>query len=414
MRAEGTAQGTCAPGFEPVREIFSAHFAAGLEVGAAVAVVHHGRLVVDLWGGHMDRARTRPWGRDTLVNVYSTTKGLVALLVAMLVDEGKLQYEAPVARYWPAFAARGKDGVTVAMLLSHQAGLCGVDTRLQTCDLYDWSKMVAILEQAAPLWAPGERTGYHARTWGFLVGELIRRVTGRRVGDFLRERLAEPFALDFHVGLPAAEDARAAEIVGPDAFWERQQLARQDARLRERMDTALVDMMGLDVRTGAQAPPPPEVLALMEKVFTNPFNDLEAPNCRAWRAAEIPSSNGHGTARGLARVYGALAAGGELDGRRLLGRDALAAATRLESDRLDGVLGFPVRWARGFTLNGGEFGPSPGAFGHRGIGGSFACADAEAGVGVAYTPNQLVPKFGDNPGNDPRADRLMAALYECL
>ncbi|MCX4474623.1 beta-lactamase family protein [Micromonospora sp. NBC_01655] len=408
----GTVHGTCEPRYERVRSVFAEHFETGVEVGASFAVVHRGRTVVDLWGGHADAARTRPWRDDTIVNVYSTTKGVVALLVALLVQEGRLAYDAPVGRYWPGFATNGKQDVTVAMILSHRAGLCAVDPPLLTHDLYDWAGMTGILERAAPLWPPGTRTGYHARTYGFLAGELIRRVTGRGVGAFLRERLAGPLDADMFIGVPASETARVADIVGPASLVP-DDGPGEETRLAERMGPVLAGMMGTDVRSGAQEPPPPDVLAMMERVFTNPVNPPESANDPGWRAAEIPSSNGHANARALARIYGAVAWGS--DGRPpLLGPATVAEATLVEGDPFDGVLGFPVRWGRGFTMNGGEFGPRPDAFGHRGIGGSFAYVDPAEGMGVGYAMNQWIPKFGDNPGNDPRADRLVRALYGCL
>jgi CubicO group peptidase (beta-lactamase class C family) len=404
--------GTCHPRHDRVRSVFAEHFETGVEVGASFAVVQRGRTVVDLWGGYADQARTKPWREDTIVNVYSTTKGIVALLVAILVQEGKLAYDAPVARYWPAFAANGKENITVAMILSHRAGLCAVDPPLRTHDLYDWDKMIGILERAVPLWVPGTATGYHARMYGFLAGELIRRATGRSVGAFLRDRLAGPLGADMYIGVPVSETARIADIVGP-ATLVRDERPGDAARLAERVGSTLAGMMGIDVRSGAQEPPPPHVLAMMEKVFTNPVNQPESANDPGWRAAEIPSSNGHANARALARIYGAVSYG--CDGRPpLLGRATLREATLVEGDPFDGVLGFPVRWGRGFTMNGGEFGPQPDAFGHRGIGGSFAYVDPAAAMGVGYAMNQWIPKFGDNPGNDPRADRLVQALYECL
>jgi CubicO group peptidase (beta-lactamase class C family) len=409
---ELTIHGACDPPFERVRAVFAEHFASGVEVGASFAVVQRGRTVVDLWGGWADAARTRPWREDTIVNVYSTTKGIVALLVALLVQEGKIAYDAPVAQYWPQFAAHGKQDITVAMILSHRAGLCAVDPPLRTHDLYDWHKMVGILERAAPLWVPGTKTGYHARTYGFLAGELIRRVTGRSAGRLLRERLADPLGVDMYIGVPESQTARIADIIGPEALVKDQDPGNA-ARLAEKMGPVLAGLMGIDVSSGAQQPPAAHVLAMMEKVFTNPVNPPESANEPGWRAAEIPSSNGHATARALARIYGALTHGS--DGRpALLSPATLREATLVEGDPFDEVLGFPVRWGRGFTMNGGEFGPRPETFGHRGIGGSLAFVDPVAALGVGYAMNQWIPKFGDNPGNDPRADRLVQALYECL
>lgn len=410
----GAIEGVCLPQFSPVREAFASHFALGWEKGAALCVTLEGRLVVDLWGGSGSRDGERPWRRDTITNIFSTTKGVVAAVIAMLVDEGRLSYDAPVSEYWPEFAANGKESVTLATLLSHQAGLCAFSEPVSVADLYDWTKMVRILEAARPLWTPRERTGYHARTFGFLAGEVIRRVTGCSVGTVVQQRLGPELGDELMIGVPRAQHPRIADIVGPDEFWRRQEATCLDDRLSQSMDRRLVGMMGVETRTGAAAPPATEVVELMERVFTNPFYDPEIANSEHWRSAEIPSSNGHGNARALATLYGAFACGGELGGRRLISASGIAEATRLESDRADSVLGFPIRWARGFTLNGGEFGPHAETFGHRGIGGSFAYADPKARLGVAYTMNQMIPKFGDNPGNDPRADRIVSALYTCL
>ena len=208
-------QGTVADGFEKVRDAFAANW-DDVEVGASVCIVRDGETVVDLWGGYQDRDGTRPWERDTLVNVYSTTKGLATLAVARLHEDGGIDYAAPVAEYWPEFAQAGKGAVTVAQLLSHQAGVCGVETRLTVEDLYDWEKMTSLLAAQRPLWPLGEGGGYHAGTWGYLPGELVRRITGKSLGAYTRETITGPLGADFWIGLPESEHGRVSDLIGPN------------------------------------------------------------------------------------------------------------------------------------------------------------------------------------------------------
>ena len=374
--------GWVAPGFERVRDVFTANF-EDIEVGAGFCAIHDGRTVVDLWGGYRDRECAEPWTEDTLVNVYSTTKGLGAAVIALLVDEGKLDYEAPVARYWPELRA-ARDGLTVGQLLSHQGGLPGVRQRISVEDLYDWKKIVRLLEQEEPRWKPGTGAGYHAITWGYLAGELALRTTGKSLGRLLQERLAEPLGADVHIGLPDHEHARVSCVIGPNH---------------------------------ARKQPPPEPLpkvpalyavALMNPVI-RPFKDV---GTAAWRRAEIAAANGHATAKGLARLYGALAHGGELDGVRVVSSETIAAAVQERSaPGLDLVLGRVMRRANGFILNtDGQYGPNDATFGHSGAGGSYGIGDAARRLGVGYTMNQMQP--GLDP--DTRGKRLIDAVYACL
>lgn len=272
--------GTVAPGFEAVREAFAANW-ADVEVGASVCVVRGDETLVDLWGGWADREQTRPWQSDTLVNVYSSTKGLATLAIARLHDEGKIEYEAPVADYWPEFAAAGKSAVTVAELLAHKAGLCGVDQKLAIDDLYNWDKMTRLLAAQAPLWPLGSGSGYHAVTWGYLPGELVRRITGLTLGQYARAQLTAPLDADFYIGLPESEHHRVANLVGPN-----------HAR----------------ATTTPQAPTPPAAAPsrLFQLALANPSIRPWKDACsRAWRLAEIAAANGQANARGIARVYAA-------------------------------------------------------------------------------------------------------------
>jgi CubicO group peptidase (beta-lactamase class C family) len=375
-----TVHGSAKARFAAVREAFETNLESGLDQGATFAVVYQGHVVVDLWGGHADEAGEKPWTRNTLTNVWSTTKGVASLAIAMLVDRDVLDYEAQVAEYWPEFAANGKQDVTLGCLISHQAGLPGSDQPTTMEDIYNWHPFVDSLGAMAPLWPPGSAAAYHPISHGHLAGEVLRRVDGRTMGAFVAEEIAGPLGIDFFIGLPEAEDSRAAEIiVGPGTTDS----------IAEAEDRPLA-------RVG----------------YLNPRFPVDIPNQRAWRAAEIPAANGYGDARGLARIYGALAQGGVLDRVRLLGRGTLAAATEERFRGNDAGFDRPMAFGAGFMLNvDHEFGPSDIAFGHSGWGGSYAYADPDAGLGVAYVMNRMLG-FGDRP--DPRRLSLLNALYSAL
>ena len=377
-------EGHCAPRFATVREAFAANFAAGREVGASFAATLDGEVVVDLWGGFADAAQKRRWERDTIVNVFSTTKAMTALCAHMLVDRGQLELDAPVARYWPEFAQAGKSAVTIRHLLNHTAGLAAIRQRLPVEAFYDWERVVAALAAEAPWWAPGTASGYHALTFGYLVGEVIHRISGEMPGTFFRRHVAEPLHADFHIGLAASEDSRTADMV--PATPE---------------ETAA---------TGAPAAPDPE--SLLGKVMGNPPMRPELANTPAWRAAEIPAANGHGNARSVARVMAALACGGRLDGVRLLAQTTIDRAIEEQSYAKDLVLGFPLRWGLGFMLTSPTLplGPNPRTFGHGGWGGSLGFADLDARVSWAYVMNKMSP----GTTGDFRAAGPIAALYGSL
>ena len=383
-----TIDGHCEPRFTAVREQFFANFTERGDVGAAVCVYLDGVRVVDCWGGHADAARTRPFGPDTIVSVASTTKGMVALCAHMLAERGKLDLDAPVARYWPDFAAAGKQDIPVRWLLSHRAGLPAIRRTLPAAALFDWTAMTAALAETAPWWTPGERHGYHAVTYGHLVGEVIRRVDGRSVGAFLRDEVTGPLRADFFIGVPEEADGRAAEVLPPPppgepTIW----------------DTLLADPESVSGRT-----------------FLNPPRPLGLVNTRAWRAAEIPGANGHTSARGVARAYAALARGGELDGVRLLAPTTIEGAIAEQSRGRDAVLTLPTRFATGFMLAmpGGIFNCGPGrrTFGHPGHGGSIGFADPDARVGFGYVTNQYVTSTATHP--DRRVPSLVDAVYAAL
>ena len=379
-----SVHGECAGRFAAARDAFAANFETGCEVGASFAATVNGELVVDLWGGHSDAARSRPWQRDTIVNVFSTTKAMTALCAHILVDRGQLDARAPVAQYWPEFAQAGKDAMPVHYLLSHRAGLAALRPPLPTEALYDWSRMVNVLAAEAPWWEPGSRSGYHAMTFGYLIGEIVRRISGKTLGTFFRDEIARPLGADFHIGLSSGEDHRVGEMAPPTAA-----------------ETAAA---------GSRAQIDPQ--SMLAKVMSNPPLAAEVANQRAWRAAEIPAANGHGNARSVARVMGALACGGTLDGKRILRETTLTQAITEQSYGPDLVLGIPMRWGLGFMMTSKDLplGPNPRTFGHGGWGGSLGVADLDARVSWAYVMNKMSP----GTTGDTRALALVAALYGSL
>ena len=375
-------QGVCDPRFERVREVFADNFSERGEAGASLCLIVDGETVLDLWGGRADAEGTRAWQRGTIANVYSSTKGVAALAAAMLADRDLLDVEAPVADYWPEFAQAGKEAITVRQLLTHEAGLAGIDGELPDLGVLDWDHMIGAIERQAPLWTPGEGLGYHAVTYGWLVGEVIRRVTGRTCGEFVRDEIAVPLGVDFFIGLPASEDARTADMIPPES--------------------------GNPIE-----PPDPASLAAKALGFVNP-RVAGTVNSREWRAAELPAANGHGNARSLARIYAAMARGGELDGVRLLSPEGVAAASAHAVTADDLVLGFPVKRALGFliSLPGGryEWGPNPNTYGHSGAGGSLGFADPDAGIGFGYVMNQMSAGLGADPRWAPMINAAYASL----
>ncbi|HSV07952.1 MAG TPA: serine hydrolase domain-containing protein [Candidatus Binatus sp.] len=383
MAIAATIHGECRSRFGAVRDAFAANFAAGREVGASFAAIVGGNLVVDLWGGHADAARTRPWERDTIVNVFSTSKAMTALCAHILVDCGQLDVDAPVARYWPEFAMAGKHAITTRHLLTHSAGLAAIRQPLPSAALYDWTRMTSALAAEEPWWEPGSASGYHALTYGYLVGEVVRRITGATLGTFFRDEVARRLSADFHIGLPASEDARVAEMVPPTA-----------------QETAATPAAAVD----------PE--SLLGKVLGNPLVRAEFANRPEWRRAEIPAANGHGNARSVARVMALLACGGALDGVRLLSERTLAAAIAEQRHARDLVLPLAMRWGLGFMLSSPQLplGPNPRTFGHGGWGGSLGIADLDAGVSWAYVMNKMSP----GTTGDTRVAGMLAALYGSL
>lgn len=378
--------GHCDERFAAVRSAFESNFRERDELGAAVTVLVGGEPVADLWGGWADGARTRPWEQDTLVNVWSTTKGPTALCAHILADRGLLDFDAPVATYWPEFAAAGKEAVLVRHLLSHRAGLAGLREPHTLAELYDWELTTTRLAATEPWWEPGTRSGYHAFMYGFLVGEVVRRVSGMLPGEFLRQEVTGPLGIDFTIGLPEKEAARVAELVVPKA--DRAQQAAVLAQME-----------------------PVAVAALL-----NPPTGAAAANSPEWREAEIPAANGHGTARAVAALYGVFAGKGSFDGRRILSEEAVERVREGQGRCRDLVLGAGLardsEAGLGLWLSGpdGGYGPNPRAFGHDGAGGSCGLADPEAGIALGYVMNRMGPHIAD----DPRKRALIEAVYASL
>ena len=387
MSANLEVHGTCAPRFRAVQDVFVRNFSTLGETGAALAVVLDGQPVIDVWAGWSDAARTQPWQRDTIVNVYSTTKGMTALCAHRLVDQGRLDLDAPVAKYWPEFAQGGKDTLPVHYLLSHRAGMAAVREPLPPMALYEWDTMANTLAAQTPWWEPGTKHGYHALTYGWLVGEVIRRISGKSVGAFFRDEVAQPLGVDFHIGLAAEHDARVAPLIPPPPPTPDQ----------------------LDLLTEILKDPE----SVLAKSFINPPIVPEAANSREWRGAEIPAANGHTNARALARVYGALARGGELDGVRILSPESIARARTEQAVGPDALLPMYTRFGLGFMLStpNDKMGPNAHAFGHGGMGGSLGFADPDARIGFGYVMNEMHSGLWLI---DPRPAALVAALYAAL
>ncbi|MEV6905038.1 serine hydrolase domain-containing protein [Amycolatopsis sp. NPDC051372] len=373
--------GEVADGFEKVAFAFERNFAEGGELGAAVSVVVRGRAVVDLWGGWVDPQCAVEWRRQTLTNIWSTTNGLVAIAALQLVESGDLDVDAPVARYWPEFASAGKGDIPVRWLLSHRSGVTGVPPEhpLGVDDLLDWPKMTLVLAAQEPLFEPGSVSGYQALSYGYLVGEVIRRITGQTVGEFFRANVAQPLNADVHIGLDRSDLQRCSTIVEPAAGAEQ-----------------VADALAAEPTRAALA------------ALGNPHSLTKNVNSARWRVAEIPAANGHGTAYGLATIYGALVD----DSERLLRRETIEFGRTGQGRCRDVVMALDNEFGLGFTLGSHQrsFGPNSRSFGHDGWGGSTAFADVERGVGFSYVMNRM----GTSLRDDPRKMVLVEATYACL
>jgi len=379
-------QGRCGPGFEAVQEAFAANFEHGVDAGASVAVTVDGELVVDLWGGTLhdadDGSGTGAWAEDTLINVYSTTKTMSFLCVLLLVDRGEVDLDAPVARYWPDFAAGGKaDTVLVRHLLAHNAGLSGWDEPLAPEDLYDHDKLVGLLAGQEPWWEPGTKSGYHALSQGYLLGELVRRVTGRTLGTFFAEELATPLEADFHIGLDPRHDSRVTRVIpvppiqaAPDGDADRTTIAY--------------------------------------RTFSNPRLEASASFTDPWRRAEIPAAGGHGNARSVAMAQRLISTGGEVGGNRLLSEQTCEHILEIQAAGRDLVLGVGVTFGLGYGLNSPKapIGPNDRTCYWGGWGGSLVLNDLDARMTMAYVMN----KMGEGTVGDERAHSILSGVYSSL
>lgn len=372
-------QGTAEPGFEPVRTLLEQQVANGDHIGYGVCVYHHGKKVADLWGGFADQDAERPWQHDTMAVCFSTTKGLTATCLHILADRGLVDYQAPVAKYWPEFAQAGKEKITVYHLLTHQAGLAPVPGELSGTDLYDWGLVIKGIETQEPAWEPGTESGYHAVTFGFLVGEVIRRVSGKRIGQFLRDEVCAPLGLkDMYIGAPESVEPRIAKLKSRMVMTP--ELMKQ---LQERLAAGgpLIDPM-MERAMGAK----PGSMMAQDQGEANVFDIPEA------HRAEIPAANGIMTARDLARMYACLGNGGELDGARLMSAERVQIMSKQQTKRPDKIIMLEVGWALGYMTGGIEGwpqGPRESAFGHAGLGGSIGFCDPEIEMAFGFTTNAL-------------------------
>ena len=358
-------------------DAFADNFERGAELGARFAAMQDGEIIADIWAGHIDRSKQTPFTDETLCCIFSSGKAPMAFLMARAVSEGALDYDRPVADYWPDFAANGKETVTLAMALSHQAGLCGFPNEMPPEDWINWDLICSRLAAMAPLWAPGTASGYHPQTVGFIGGEILKRASGRSIGETLREDFFNAAGVDLHCGLTEAEMARVSYMLKPPSA----PVHRQNSRYTE-------------------------------IAFLKPWSAPARVAREDWMAAELPASNMHGTARALAEIMHPLAnRGDDFSGDKIVGDDAIRQALQIRITGEDLVLPFDLSWAAGLMANNfGQFGPSISAFGHAGFGGSCVVIDPEKRLSFAYVMNKMSPSLV----GDERAVRLAAALYEGL
>ena len=372
--------GYCHDRFERVREAFATNFADDSDLGASFAVTVDGEYVVDIWGGHLDEEKKTPWKEDTIVNVYSTTKTMAAISALVLADRGEIDFYEKVSKYWPEFAQNGKADVEVRHFMSHSAGLSGMDGPVTTSDVYDWDKMCRMLAAQAPWWKPGTQSGYHAITQGYLIGEVVRRVTGMSLGTFFRTEIAEPIGADFHIGLDPRHFGRVRNLIPPPGG-------------------------NAPIATG-------DPTSIAARTFRYPpVNALDSRTAE-WRRAEIPAGNGHGNARSVAKVQTLIANGGSAFGKRILSKAGCDRVFDEQSNGPDLVLGVPTRFGMGYGLTSEAFplGPNPHTAFWGGWGGSLVIVDADARVCLSYVMN----KMGEGTTGDLRGGRLAMAVFQSL
>lgn len=370
--------GECHEKFSNVKDVFERNFLEHGDVGASVAVSLEGEMVVDLWGGHKDAAQTAAWEADTIVNVYSTTKTMAALCALVLADRGQLDFYAKVASYWPEFAQNGKADVEVRHLMSHSAGLSGMDEPFSPTEFYNWDAVVDSLARQAPWWEPGSASGYHAITQGHLIGEVVRRITGKSIGQFFADEIADPLDADFHIGTDPVHFDRIGELVPPT------QGPASDG----------------------------DAASIASRTFANPAVNASDSKTAGWRQAEIPAANGHGNARSVVKVQTAIANRGSAWGVDLLSEEGARRIFDEQTNGTDLVLGVPVRFGMGYGLTSDvvPMGPNPNTAYWGGWGGSSIVVDLDARLCVSYVMN----KMEANLMGDPRGFNLLAATYQCL
>ena len=370
-------QGNCDRKFTEVKELFESIHSSGREIGSSFAVYKDGKALVDIWGGYTDKEQTNPWNKDSLATVWSTTKGVAAITCALAVEKGLLDYEEKVSHYWPEFGCNGKEDITVGMLLSHQAGICGSATN-NVKDYYSQSTMAEELAAMKPIWEPGTASGYHSMTYGWLTSELIIRVTGKTLGNFYADEIGNLNEIDFFIGLPESEEKRVVEMV---PFPKEENQSTEPTEINDAK------------RATARGP-----------------NLIKLQNTRDWRAAEIPSANGQGCASGLAKLYSLVVS--KDPSIKILDEKTIRRMTEERITNRDLVLDVVTRWGAGFIMNmhGVIYGPNKKSFGHSGWGGSCAFGDPENNLGISYVMNQMKNNFAA----DGRSLELINATYECL
>ena len=382
MDEEIVIHGFCDDKFSAVKEAFAKNFEIDGDIGASFAATLNGKFVIDLWGGYADKDKSRPWEENTIVNVYSTTKVMTIICALMLVDREQLDLDAPVANYWPEFAQNGKEKILVRQIFSHSSGLAGWEEKIKTEDLYNWDKVVNLLAAQKPWWEPGTKSGYHAITHGYLLGELVRHITGKSLGTFFKEEVSGPLNADFHIGFGQEHDNRAADMI--------------PAPLLQKGDPGYVEI---------------DPNSTFSRVFSNPLLTPGHTETREWRAAEIPAAGGFGNARSVARVASAIACGGEVDGIRLLKMETIKKAMKEQHYFQDLVMLMPIRFGVGFGLPSKEMPfPSPNTVFWGGAGGSAIVMDLDNKLSFSYVMNQMKMTITA----DTRSARLMLALYAGL
>ena len=385
--SDDLVEGYCDPRFQAVRDQFAQALASGFDTGASVAVEHQGEMVVNLWGGYKDRGKTDPWSDDTLINVFSTTKAITATCFLQLVERGKVDLDALVGDYWPEYACNGKEKTRVSDFLCHRAAMHGFQGGVPQFDYRHWDQWTEALAQQRPFREPGTTQGYHALTYGWLVGELIRRIDGRSVGQYFHEEIAEPFNLDFKIGLEDQDIQRCGDIlVDPQPTpWVLMAIAIAPDFVLPKSLRSLKSFLRMgDLK-----------VAFASKAAQLGGTNTREMNTREWREAEIPSANGHGTAESLAKLFGILSSGGERDGKRIISTETLKLALTPLSEGPDTViLGEPIRFGVGYDLGLGittiRGTPHPSRiFGHCGVGGTVAFGDPETGLGYGFLCNRM-------------------------